>query len=152
MASFHVLATNHTSFTVSSLDRTLAFFRDVMGFAVTTKAPRSRQLIESVTGVEGADVLIAYVKGPGHVLELIEYVGPDGRGHVRPRPCDVGFAHVAYDVDDVDAAVAAAATHGFAPLGGPAVVDQGPNRTARVVYLRDADGLTVELLQRPRAS
>lgn len=150
MPAFRVLGTNHTSFTVSSLDRTLAFFRDVMGFAVTSRAPRSRQLIETVTGVEGADVVIAYVKGPGHVLELIEYVGPETRGRVRPRPCDVGFAHVAYDVDDVDAAIAAAAGCGFQPLGPPAVVDQGPNRSWRAVYLRDADGLTVELIERSR--
>ncbi len=150
MATFTVLGTNHTSFTVSSLDRSLGFFRDAMGFEVTAKAPRSRRLIETVTGVAGADVLIAYVKGPGHVLELIEYVGPDGRASVRPRPCDVGFAHVAYDVDDLDAAIAAAAGHGFAPLGPTAVVDQGPNRSLRVVYVRDADGLTVELLEKRR--
>ncbi len=68
MASFKVLRTNHTSFTVSSLDRTLGFFRDALGFEVTSRAPRSRRLIESVTGVKGADVVIAYVRGPGHDL------------------------------------------------------------------------------------
>ena len=150
MAGVRVLATNHTSFTVSNLDRTLGFFRDALGFEITSRAPRSQRLIESITGVRGADVVIAYVKGPGHDLELIEYVGPEDRGSVRPRPCDVGFAHVAYDVDDVAAAVDAASSHGFLPLGPPTEVDQGPNRGARVVYLRDADGLAVELIQKPR--
>ena len=32
MATFQVLATNHTSFTVSDLDRTVAFFVEAMGF------------------------------------------------------------------------------------------------------------------------
>jgi catechol 2,3-dioxygenase-like lactoylglutathione lyase family enzyme len=150
MAGVRVLATNHTSFTVSNLDRTLGFFRDALGFEIASRAPRSQRLIESITGVRGADVVIAYVKGPGHDLELIEYVGPEGRGSVRPRPCDVGFAHVAYDVDDVAAAVDAVSSHGFLPLGPPTEVDQGPNRGARVVYLRDADGLAVELIQKPR--
>ena len=58
--------------------------------------------------------------------------------------------HAIYDVDDVVAAVDAASSHGFLPLGPPTEVDQGPNRGARVVYLRDADGLAVELIQKPR--
>ena len=40
-----VLATNHTSFTVSDLDRSIAFFRDVLDFEVTSKAPRAPEVI-----------------------------------------------------------------------------------------------------------
>ncbi len=149
MPGFKVLATNHTSFTVSDLDRTLAFYRDALGFEVTSKAPRDRELIAQVTGVADAEVMIAYVQGPGHRLELIEYHGPEGRGAVRPRPCDVGFAHVAFDVDDLDAALVAAEAHDVRPIGPPAIIDQGPNAGGRVVYLRDPDGITVELVEPP---
>ena len=45
MPDFNILATNHTSFTVSNLDRTVAFFRDALGFEVTSKAPRNPALI-----------------------------------------------------------------------------------------------------------
>lgn len=149
MPAFKVLATNHTSFTVSDLDRSLAFFREVLGFEVTSRAPRDSRMIEAVTGVPGADVVIAYARGPGHSVELIQYLGPADRASVRPRPCDVGFAHIAYDVDDLDAALAAAAAHRFRPAGQPVSVDRGPNKGARVVYLRDPDGITVEFIQRP---
>ena len=37
--SFRVLGTNHTSFTVSNLDRSLGFFRDCLGFELASKAP-----------------------------------------------------------------------------------------------------------------
>ncbi|MFQ5924198.1 MAG: VOC family protein, partial [Anaerolineales bacterium] len=144
MPNFKILATNHTSFTVSNLDRSLAFFRDALGFEITSKAPRSRRTIENITGVEDADVMIAYARGPGHNLELIEYLRPEDRGHVRPRPCDVGFAHIAYDVDDIDAAVTAATEHEFKPVGQLTVVDQGPNKGGRAAYLRDPDGITGE--------
>jgi len=149
MSDFQVLATNHTSFTVSDLERSLGFFRDALGFEVTSVAPRDPDAIQSITGVEGAGVQIAYVRGPGHSLELIEYTGPEGRGHVHPRPCDVGFAHVAYDVDNVDAAVDAAMRHQVRPLGPITVIDKGPNAGARVVYLRDPDGITIEFIQKP---
>ncbi len=150
MAAFEVLGTNHTSFTVSDLDRSLAFFRDVLGFAVTSRAPRDPRVIEQVTGVGGAEVMIAYVEAPGHRIELIQYLGPEDRGSVRPRPCDVGFAHVAFDVDNIDAAVAAAEAHEVRPINPPLLTDAGPNAGRKVVYLRDPDGITIELIQRPQ--
>ena len=151
MPDFKVLATNHTSFTVSNLDRTIAFFEDALGFEVTSKAPRDPKAIEQVVGVPGADIIVAYVRGPDHSLELIQYLGPEDRDHVRPRPCDTGFAHVAYDVDDIDAAIAAAKRHGVEPISEPYVVDKGPNAGNRVVYTRDPDGITIEFIEKPAA-
>jgi catechol 2,3-dioxygenase-like lactoylglutathione lyase family enzyme len=66
---------------------------------------------------------------------------------VECRPCDSGFAHVAYDVDDVDAAVAASAPHQVLPIGAVTVIDKGPNAGRKVVYLRDPDGVTIEYIE-----
>ena len=149
MPAFTVTATNHTSFTVSDLSRTLAFFRDALGFEVTSQSPRAISMGERITGVPGADLLVAYVQGPGHRLELIEYRAPADRGKVVSRPCDTGFAHIAFDVDDIEAAIAAAAPHGVIPVADPVTVDQGPNSGGKAVYLRDADGITIEFIQPP---
>lgn len=144
-----ISGTNHTSFTVSDVERTAAFFREVIGLELVSLAPRDPALIEVVVGVPGAEVVVAYLAGHGHVIELIQYTAPAGREHVRPRPCDVGFAHVAYDVTDLDAAIAACAPHGVVPISPPASVDQGPNAGLRVSYLRDPDGITIELIEHP---
>lgn len=149
MNGFRVLATNHTSFTVSDLDRACAFFEEALGFEVISKAPRNPALIESITGVEGADIMVAYIQMPGHQLELIEYLAPEGRGRVESRPCDTGFAHLAFDVDGLDAALAAARVHSVRPIGEPTVIDMGPNTGNRVVYLRDPDGITIEFIEKP---
>ncbi len=150
MAQAKVLSTNHTSFTVRSLDRTLGFFRDALGFEVTSRGPRDPAVIEGITGVPGARVEIAFARGPGHSVELIEYSGPDDRTVMKPRPCDIGFAHVAYDVENVDEAIAAAAAHGFTPIRPPYRVDNGPNAGGRAVYLRDPDGMAVEFIEPPK--
>jgi catechol 2,3-dioxygenase-like lactoylglutathione lyase family enzyme len=147
MPNFTVLSTNHTSFTVSNLDRTVGFFTDALGFELLSRAPRDPAAIEKITGVKGGDVVIAYIQGPGHRLELIEYVGPADRGAVYPRPCDVGFAHVAYDVDDIEAAVAAAKRHEVIVINEIHTINAGPNAGRRVVYLRDPDGITVEFIE-----
>jgi catechol 2,3-dioxygenase-like lactoylglutathione lyase family enzyme len=145
--SFRVLGTNHTSFTVSSLDRTVAFFQECLGFEVISKAPRDPALVSRITGVEGADMMIAFLKAPGHTLELIEYRAPASKGAVKARPCDTGFAHVAFNVDDAAAAVEACERYGVRAIAPLVTIDQGPNKGRRVVYLRDWDGVTIELIE-----
>ena len=144
--SFRVLSANHTSFTVSSLDRTLGFFTGCLGFQLVSRAPRDPKIIQKVTGVEGAEMEIAFIRGPGQVVELIEYKAPASRSRVQSRPCDTGFAHLALDVDNVDAAVAAAASYGVNAINPPVAIDQGPNKGKKVVYLRDWDGVTLEFI------
>ncbi|MGB1612645.1 MAG: VOC family protein [Arenicellales bacterium] len=144
-----ILSTNHTSFTVSDLDRSLGFFEQVLGFEVTSKAPRAPDVIERVTGVEGAEVMIAYVRGPGHSIELIEFTGPEKRHTLRPRACDLGFCHIAYDVRGLDELIDQAKAFDVVPEGEVITVDQGPNAGARLVYLRDPDGVTFELIEKP---
>lgn len=147
--TFKVLSTNHTSFTVSNLDRSIAFFRDCLGFEVTSKAPREAALTERVTGIPGAKITVAYVRGPGHSLELIEFHGPDSRAQVDARACDTGAFHIAYNVDDLDAALTAVRAFGVSPVGEVITVDGGPNKGARIVFVRDSDGIMLELIQAP---
>ena len=99
-----VLATDHTSFTVADLDRSLAFWRDVMGFEVSGIVEPDPRFAADLTGLAGARARIAFVFAPGHKLELIEYRHPPGRDGPPPRPCDPGFAHVAFQVADIEAA------------------------------------------------
>ncbi len=149
MPDFRVLAINHTSFTVSDIDRTLAFLREALGFEVLSKVRRDQPAMAEVTGVPGADLLIAYVAGAGHTLELIQYLQPAEQTGYRPRPCDVGFAHLAYDVDDIDAAITAAAAYDVLPVNPPSTVTVGDLKGGRVAYLRDPDGITFEFIQKP---
>lgn len=149
--NYRVLGTNHTSFTVSSLDRTIGFFRDGLGFQLLNRAPRDPKIVSKITGVEGADMEIAFLRGPGCTVELIEYRAPASRGRVEARPCDAGFAHMAFDVDDIDAAIAEAKKHRVEPVAPPVPINDGPNKGRRVVYLRDPDGVTIEFIEIPGA-
>jgi catechol 2,3-dioxygenase-like lactoylglutathione lyase family enzyme len=88
MPDFRVLSFNHTAFTVSDLDRIIPFFCDLLGFELTSRAPRDGRLIGRMTAIEGVEIEIAYVKGTGHRIELIQYKAPAGRaerhGHRGP--------------------------------------------------------------------
>ena len=147
MGAVQVVGTNHTSFTVKNLDRGIALFVEGLGFELLSRGPRDPGAIERITGVTGGDVTIAFLQGPAHRVELIEYHAPADRGHAIPRACDAGFSHLALDVADMDAVVAMAGTHNLAPMGEVFVIDQGPNAGRRVAYFRDDNGLTLEFLE-----
>ena len=146
-AEFNVLSFNHTAFTVSDLDQVIPIFRDLLGFELTSRAPRDPRLIERMTALDGVEIEIAYVNGPGHRIELIQYKAPADREVVVPRLCDAGAAHVALNVAGIEALVAASAGYGFAPVGEIIEIDAGPNKGSKVVYLRGPDGITIEYIQ-----
>ena len=148
---FHIIATDHTGFTVANLERSLAFWRDVLGFELSHRPHHTGALASEVTGVPGAEISIAVLKGYGHKIELLEYLAPADRKRVDLRPCDVGSVHVAFTVEDLDAVLSAIAASGWKAVGTPQTLKAGPNAGKRVVYVRDPDGTTIEFMQPPPA-
>jgi catechol 2,3-dioxygenase-like lactoylglutathione lyase family enzyme len=147
-----VLAADHTGITVSNLERSLTFWRDVLGFELSHVAHQTGEMASEITGVDGAEIKLAVVKVPGgHKIELLEYLAPaERKRHVGLRPCDVGFVHVAIIVDDLNTTLNAINSAGWKAAGKPQVLLSGPNAGKRVVYVRDPDGTTIEFMQRPK--
>jgi glyoxylase I family protein len=148
---FPIIAADHTGITVANLERSLEFWRDVLGFELSHTAHQTGQLAKEITGVAGAEIKLAVLKAPGgHRIELLEYVAPPDREHVDLRPCDVGSVHVALLVDDLDAVLNTIAASGWKAAGKPQTLQSGPNAGKRVVYVRDPDGTTIEFMQPPK--
>ena len=149
--SFRIIGADHTGITVSNLERSLAFWRDVLGFELSHTAHQTGEQAREITGVAGAEIKLAVLKAPGgHKIELLEYLAPpDRRKLVDLRPCDVRSVHVALLVDDLDAALKSIAASGWKSAGKPQTLTTGPNAGKRVVYVRDPDGTTIEFMQPP---
>jgi catechol 2,3-dioxygenase-like lactoylglutathione lyase family enzyme len=148
-AEFHIIETDHTGLTVANIERSLAFWQEVLGFELSHRAHHTGDLASEVTGVPGAEISIAVLKGYGHKIELLQYLAPSDRKHVGLRPCDVGSVHVALTVDNLDAVLSAISLSGWKAAGKPQTLKTGPNAGKRVVYVRDPDGTTIELMQPP---
>ena len=146
---FRIIAADHTGITVANLDRSLAFWQDVLGFELSHRAHQTGDLAREITGVPGAEISIAVLKAPGHKIELLEYHAPSDRKRASLRPCDVGSVHVALTVDNLDAVLSTIAASGWKAAGEPQTLKSGPNAGKRVVYVRDPDGTTIELMQPP---
>jgi glyoxylase I family protein len=147
---FRIISADHTGITVENLERSLAFWHDVLGLELSHTAHQTGELAGEITGVAGAEIKLAVLKTPGgHKIELLEYLAPPDRKHSDVRPCDVGSVHIALTVDDLDAVLERIAASGWKAAGKPQTLKTGPNAGKRVVYVRDPDGTTIEFMQLP---
>jgi catechol 2,3-dioxygenase-like lactoylglutathione lyase family enzyme len=107
--------------------------------------------LAAIVGYPDAHVRMAHLAFPGdaHRLELFEYVEPEPRGEPG-EPRDVGITHLCLRVDDIDALAERLRAAGAAFFSQPVLVDTGANAGGRGVYLRDPDGVVLELFQPPR--
>jgi len=145
---FRIIAADHTGITVLDLERSLAFWRDVLGFELSHTAHQTGEMAEQITGVKGAELKLAVVKAPGgHKIELLEYLAPPDRKRADVRPCDVGHIHVALVVDDLDIVLERIVAAGWKAAGKAQTLTAGPNAGKRVIYVRDPDGTTIEFME-----
>jgi catechol 2,3-dioxygenase-like lactoylglutathione lyase family enzyme len=91
---------HHIGIPVSDLDRTLEFYRDLTGGAITVRNEmRGPQLSEGI-GVRDPDLRFAMLELGNTILEFIEYRSPKGRPYDRANN-DLGINHLAFEVDDI---------------------------------------------------
>jgi catechol 2,3-dioxygenase-like lactoylglutathione lyase family enzyme len=137
---------DHTSFTVADVARAVAFWRDVMGFAVADLSVREGAWLGAVVGVPGARCRIAHLHGHGSHLEFIQYLAPAGAAVTGP-PNRPGTAHVAFVVGDVEAMAQRMLAAGARAQGRITRCTSGPSAGRLAVYLEDPNGIIVELVE-----
>ena len=142
---------HHTSFTVSDLDRSLEFYCDLLGCEIIARQEKEGGYLAAIVGHPSAHVRMAHLRVPGeeHVIELFEYVAPDGV-KADVRPWNVGASHICFLVDDLPALYERLVEQGLTSFVSPPVeVDTGINTGGYGLYVLDPDGLAVELFQPP---
>jgi catechol 2,3-dioxygenase-like lactoylglutathione lyase family enzyme len=148
-----VVGVGNFSHIVSSLDRSLQFYRDVIGLQ-PDGAPRtfSGDLAMKVGNTPGAQSLFTTLRVPGSPLgvEIIEYQNIERRA-ARPRYQDPGAATMGLTVVDIEAVVARAKKAGVHINTSGTTPKTLPDGT-RAVLMQDPDGFFVQLIQLPPTS
>ena len=70
---------HHTGYTVSDLERSLRFYRDLLGCEVIATQEKRGGYLAGIVGYPDAHVRMAHLRAPesDHVIELFEYVSPE---------------------------------------------------------------------------
>jgi predicted enzyme related to lactoylglutathione lyase len=143
-----VVGVNVLHLNVTNLQKSLAFYRDVLGMEPTAPiaAPRAGTGLVSEPGAM-LQTTILKVPGGSFSMEIIEWTGTQLRPQ-QPRIQDPGQIMLAMNVRDLDAKLAAAKKLGLQVLtkDGEPFVSEGRNGGRnRAVMIQDPTGFIVEL-------
>jgi catechol 2,3-dioxygenase-like lactoylglutathione lyase family enzyme len=152
-----ICGTWHFSFTVSNLERSVAWYTQVLGLEYLRGQEQANAYTRSLVGFPDAHLKVAQLCIPGtgvarsqHHLELVEYVAPPGRT-LDLATNNTGVAHLAFQVDDIHAEFERMRAHGVRfKSDAPNAIVEGVNKGGYSIYLLDPDGITLELVQPPQ--
>ena len=119
----------HTRMRVSDMDQTIAFYRDVLGLEV----------LERKTSPRGSHLAFLRVPNSDELIELCSFP-PSG-----PVKVQEDLVHLAFQVANLDDAIAALQRKGVKITDGPTATSSG----SRFIFIDAPDGYEVELIERP---
>ena len=137
-----------TALAVSDLERSIAFYRDLLGFRVAAELPppaereRWDAYHEQVCRISGAQIEVVYLEAPDGrtYLELIEYVSPKVPLPPRRGLHEPGTAIVALSVQGSREAVERLRAAGVEVLAGPVPYTSDEGVSTLTTYFYDPDG------------
>jgi catechol 2,3-dioxygenase-like lactoylglutathione lyase family enzyme len=148
-----VSAVEAVGMVVSDMDRSVAFFADVLTFEKVSDVEVTGDDYERLQGVFGLRLRIVRMRLGDEFVDLMQYLAPEGRPvPVDSRSNDRWFQHVAIIVSDMDRAYARLRTHKVrhASTGPQRLPDWNKNAGGiQAFYFKDPDGHALEILAFP---
>jgi len=135
---------HHPGIGVRDMEASLRFYRDLLGLEVDRDLELEGPVLDDITGLKKAKVRIVALKCGEGELELFQYDKPSPSSFPKDyRQCDGGIIHVALLVDNLIELYEKLKKNGVKANSEP--YNLGGELC---VYVRDPDGITIELLQK----
>lgn len=143
---------HHTSLVVSDMERSLRFYRDLLGMEVVVDTDMQGEMLDNEVALKGSHIRVVELNCRASAfLELLQYYAPPGKPFPADfRCCDTGAPHIAFLVDDIQAAYQQLSAAGVRFTYPPQDVDAGAFAGSKTVYCYDPDGIVIELWENPR--
>ena len=153
-APWRLGALHHLGLTVADIERSIRFYRDVLGMTLIRRRPQvDSDYVALQTGYPGVVLNVASFKvTPDGLqsLEIVQYMNHAGLP-VETAGNRPGASHLCLTVDDLPACHADLKAKGVRFKSEPVKITAGPNTGGLVVYFYDPDGYMLELFQMPES-
>ncbi|WP_449282032.1 VOC family protein [Leucobacter sp.] len=146
---FTVEGVHHIGITVRNMKRSFEWYRTMFGLEPGPVNHNEGAALEAGVEVPGAVLDYSMIEIGSTRIEFLEYAEPEGDDFAL-RNCDVGAAHICLQVDDMDEAYRTLTERGAVFNAPPVRLEDGALAGSQWAYLRDPDGVQLELWQWPR--
>lgn len=142
----------HIGLTVSDLDTSIAFYRDVLGLRYQGKMTMSGESTDKLFEHKNCVAHVAYLNGSDEIyappIELIQFDNPTVT-RASSSLFQTSVSEVCFAVKDIDATYNRLLSEGVAFISEPQLFDlteQGFGKS-KAVYFKDPDGIILELIE-----
>jgi catechol 2,3-dioxygenase-like lactoylglutathione lyase family enzyme len=145
---------DHIGIQVRDVELSARFYEETLGFQRVERWTLSHPYVQRVVGhYPDVTLEIALLAIPDSdlFLEVLEYRGVDGAA-IDPDTANPGTAHLCLFVDDLDELHRELTAKGVEFVSEVQTPTWGPNEGGRLVYMKDPDGIRVELVETRRRS
>jgi len=132
----------HFGLTVSDLDKSIAFYRGIVGMEVGARAHSANAQFGALTNNPGAELDAVFLTLGGFTLQLLHYRAKAGPVLALDHN-KTGSPHLAFYVEDANAKYQEVA--GRAVITSPLITNAAG--TIRSFYVADPDGMPVEFVE-----
>jgi catechol 2,3-dioxygenase-like lactoylglutathione lyase family enzyme len=135
----------HVGIVIDDLAAATEFFVE-LGLELQGEGTVEGRWVDRVVGLDGVRAEIAMLQTPDGYgrLELTKFHAPTSQDHNRHAPANTpGIRHLAFAVEDIDAAVAALRARGAGLVGEL----EWYENSYRLCYVRGPEGIIVELAE-----
>jgi catechol 2,3-dioxygenase-like lactoylglutathione lyase family enzyme len=138
---------SHVGICVSDLERSLRFYRDLLGFTVEHELEIGGQPTDTLLRLRDTHVKAVYLLRDGVRVELLQFLSPPAPPRGERVMNEPGLTHLSFRVADLRGVVDALR------VGGERVLDETvldfPDFQAAACFILDPDGQLIELVQAP---
>ena len=138
----------HIGICVTDLERSVAFYRDALGFATRSRLDVEGAEYEQLLDLQNVRLRAVYLERDGTRIELLHFRAPGETGGPGPRPINqTGLTHLSFRVASLNEAIAAVESNGGRALASSRI--DNPRFQTAAIFVTDPDGLRIELLETP---
>jgi catechol 2,3-dioxygenase-like lactoylglutathione lyase family enzyme len=147
-----ITGVDHVGITVSDVDRSLGFWRDLLGLVVTGRGVVEWEHLDRLVALSGTKIEWCELALPGGgKVELSRYHRPIGDAVSPGEENEPGRSHVSLLVDDLTEMLAMLRSNGVcARTNDPVDIPLGAYEGGKAAYVFDPDGVELELIERRR--